>query len=71
MRNIEIGWENDGKVLVLRVRIDEEHGYTKSRKSRLIASTDGNIPIWRNGQCLTAQVNLNVFKSRRRAGELE
>ena len=64
MQNIEIQITPDD-VLLLRVNLQENQGFTTSNRSVRVASTEGNILLWKDGKPhpLGVKLNLNVFRN--------
>ena len=63
MQNIEISVEDN--ILVMRVDLAVEHGFTEAMRSVRIGSTEGNIQLWVDGKPHpnNVRVNCNVFRS--------
>lgn len=59
MRNV--GMKVEGKKLIITVDLSKEHGESKSGKSVVIASTDGNVDV--NGM-KDVKLGLNVYKAK-------
>ena len=57
MKNIEMKIEN-GKILVIKVDLAKDFGASKSGKTIIIASTEGNITVPGRSEV----VGLNVYK---------
>lgn len=57
MKNVEMKVEN-GKTLVIKVDLTKDFGPSKTGKTIIIASTEGNVPV--PGR--TEVVGLNVYK---------
>jgi hypothetical protein len=68
MDNIELSLSDDD-VLTIVVDLKRAIGWTKNRTSVRIASTQGNLQLWRDGKPhpQRIRVNLNVFRPLTRA----
>jgi len=64
MENIELSISDDD-VLTLRVDLNKEVGLTGAMRSKRIATSGGNIVLWKDGKPLpnSLRFNLNVFRS--------
>jgi hypothetical protein len=64
MQNVELEITEDNH-LVLRVDLNQEVSFTGRAKSMRIASTGGNLQLWKDGKPHPkgVRVNLNVFRS--------
>lgn len=64
MENCELTISEDD-VLTIVVDLKKEVGWTKHRNSMRIGSTEGNMPLWKNGKPhpKRIRVNCNVFRS--------
>jgi len=51
------------KELVIRVNLNEEHGYTRGYRSRRISTSEGNIGLWLDGEPSKIKFNINVFRA--------
>jgi len=66
MRNVET--KTEGDKLIITVDLSKDLGLSKSGKSKLIASTEGNASIdTKRGK---VQVGLNVYQAARQTPEL-
>jgi hypothetical protein len=64
MKNVEL--KVDGNTLIIKVDLNQEHGYSQSGKSVVIATTGGNWPIFRkNQEYIGERLNVNVTRSLR------
>lgn len=57
-KNIKIEWEEDN-ILVLRIDMSQDFGPSKSGKTKIIATSSGNIDI-PNGE--GAKLGLNIYR---------
>lgn len=55
MKNVSMKVENDQ--LVIRVDMKANHGQSKSGKTRIIATTSGNVPV----PGTPAKIGLNIY----------
>jgi hypothetical protein len=64
MQNVELEITEDNR-LILTVNLNEEISFTTQNRSIRIASTEGNLQLWKDGQPhpKNIRVNLNVFRS--------
>jgi hypothetical protein len=64
MENIQIRI-TDENLLILTVDLNKECGPTQSRRSIRIASTEGNLALWKDGAPLpnNVRVNCNILRS--------
>ncbi len=62
MQNCDISIENN--VLILKISLDEEYGFTRSLYSVKIGSSNGNVQLWENGKPHPKGIkfNVNVFR---------
>ncbi len=60
MKNLDLNLRGD--VLTIKIRLDEEHGDSQSGRSTIIASTEGNIPVFRGKQDLGLYLNCNLYR---------
>ncbi|HLE80150.1 MAG TPA: hypothetical protein VJA25_02535 [Dehalococcoidia bacterium] len=51
----------EGKVLVLRVNLEENHGGSKSGKTQIIASSQGNVAV-PVAEYAAVKFGLNVYR---------
>ena len=58
MKNVEMSVD-DGLILTIKVDLNKTHGLSKSRKSTIIATTSGIVPV---PGTKAAKIGLNVFK---------
>lgn len=63
MTNVETKVE--GKILVIRVDLSKEFGYSKTGKSITVATTSGFRPVPSNGEASDIAFSLNVNKKSR------
>lgn len=56
MRNVELEVKND--VLTIRVDLSKSFGRSKSGKTTIVASTDGNVTVPGSD----AKIGLNIYK---------
>jgi hypothetical protein len=59
MKNVEITYEKD--VMVIRVDLKKNFGPSKSGKTIIVASTEGNVSVGNDG---TMKLGMNVYSSR-------
>lgn len=64
MQNVEVKITRNNR-LVLTVDLNKETGWTTHARSIRIASTEGNLQLWKNGKPHPKgiRLNLNVFRS--------
>ncbi len=60
MTNLQISYE--GNEIIIRAKLDEEHGPTKSGSSIRVAASDGNLTLWRDGEPTGLVLNLNLYR---------
>jgi len=62
MENIAMTLEGD--ILIMKVDLSKDLHYTTNLRGVRIASTEGNLPIWQDGQPhpRAIRVNLNVWR---------
>jgi hypothetical protein len=58
MKNVEMNVE--GNILILKVDLTKEFGPSSSKKSIIIASTEGNVPVPNREE----KVGLNVYRTK-------
>ena len=56
MKNVEMSM--DGDVLIIKIDLTEEHGFTSSGRNVLIASTGGNVSVLGREE----NIGLTVFR---------
>ena len=59
MKNITMVVDKDN-ILTIRVDLNENFGESKSGKSEIIASTEGNVAL--DGELSNIRIGLNVYK---------
>jgi hypothetical protein len=59
MKNVEIEFGEDGDILILKVDLTKEYGRSRSGKTTIIASTEGNIEVPEHEDI---KFGLNVYK---------
>ena len=59
MKNIEMAVDKDN-ILTIKVDLNEDFGESKSGKSIVIASTEGNVAL--DGDLANIKIGLNVYK---------
>lgn len=64
MQNLDVEITSDD-ILIMKVDLKKESGFTQRNNSIRISSTEGNLQLWRDGQPhpRSVRVNLNVFRS--------
>ena len=64
MQNVELEITDDNQ-LILRVDLNQEAGFTRRFQSMRVATTEGNLQLWKDGQPhpKNIRVNLNIFRS--------
>lgn len=64
MKNISLDISHD-LILTLKIDLKQSFDLTRAGRSVVVASTQGNQPLWHDGQPLPNRVrlNLNVFRS--------
>jgi len=64
MKNVTLEISED-LILTLRIDLKKSFDLTRAGRSVVVASTQGNQPLWYNGQPLPNRIrlNLNVFRS--------
>lgn len=62
MKNIDLNIDNN--ILTIRIDLSKENGFTGSRRGFCVASTGGNLQLWRDGKPLPHFINVNCFKRR-------
>jgi len=64
MQNVELEITEDNR-LILTVDLNQEVRYTARAQSMRIASTEGNLQLWKDGKPhpKNIRLNLNVFRS--------
>jgi len=55
-------FEIQNNELIIRVKLDEDYGFSKSGRSRMIASTEGNLRLFDANGFRSEVVNLNVTR---------
>ncbi len=63
MKNLKMSYEKDE--LVIRINLAEEHGPSKSGRSVIVASSEGNLPLHDSKGYLDMTLNLAVYKKKR------
>lgn len=58
MLNIKPVVSEDGKELTIKVDLTQNNGNSKSGKSTIIASTQGNVPLGNDG----VRMGINLYK---------
>jgi len=66
MKNVEI--KIRGNKLLISIDLSQEHGLSRSKRSRVVASTEGNIPLVDSGGYRDEILNLNLTRKVGRAG---
>ena len=61
LKNIEFKLKDDGKTLLMKVDLSEDNGPSKSGKTRIIASSEGNVPLPVTGM-EHIKIGLNIYK---------
>ena len=60
MKNIELSYDQkDKNILIIKVDLNKNFGPSKSGKTIIIASTEGNVSIGHDG---TTKLGLNIYK---------
>ena len=67
MRNCEMQVEK-GQILVIRVDLSQDHGASNSKRSTIIGSTEGNLPV-HDGKGFVENTFVNCTVFRRRSKE--
>lgn len=62
LKNVELEITEDD-ILILKVDLNQEHGLTHSRNSIMVATSGGNINLWRGSSLLPHRLNINVIKT--------
>jgi len=57
MLNVKI--DVKGNIITMTVDLSKNHGPSRSRKTTVIASTKGNVPVPGHGDC---RIGLNVYR---------
>ncbi len=57
MKNVE--WTIDGHMLTIRIDLSQDFGPSSSGKTRIIASTEGNVSV---GPDREEKIGLNVYR---------
>ena len=60
MKNVNVTVSSDGKKLKLEIDLTQEYGPSSSGKNVIVASSEGNQAIGKNGEI---KFGLNVFKA--------
>jgi len=61
VKNVEFKLKEDGKTLLIKVDLSQDLGPSKSGKTRIIASSEGNIPLPIEGKEYV-KIGLNIYK---------
>ena len=61
MENCEITISDEMKLTIV-VDLGKEVGFTQSRRSVCIGSSQGNVDLWHEGKALGIKANINVFR---------
>ena len=59
MKNIKMAVDKDN-ILIIKVDLNEDFGESKSGKSIVIASTEGNVAL--DGDLANIKIGLNVYR---------
>jgi len=59
MKNVRMTVDKDN-ILTIKVDLNENYGESKSGKSIVIASTEGNVPL--NNELPNIKIGLNVYE---------
>ena len=57
MKNIEM--QTEGGILIIRIDLNKDFGRSKSGKTSIVASTEGNVSIPGNSEM---KIGINVYK---------
>jgi hypothetical protein len=60
MKNFK--FEITGDELVIRINLSEEHGLSKSGRSQVVSSTEGNVPLFDGNGYRPEIINCNVTR---------
>ncbi len=60
MKNVD--WTIEGDILTIRIDLTQDFGPSSSGKTRIIASTEGNIPV---GPDRDEKIGLNVYRPKK------
>lgn len=60
MKNVEFIIKKDQ--LVIRIDLTQEHGTSKSGRSRIIASSEGNVPLCDRNGLRSEILNINLTR---------
>lgn len=61
MENMEFRITRTGK-LIIEIDLNYRGEVTKSEKSEVVATSEGNLDLWRNGQPTGIKLNLSCYK---------
>ena len=61
MKNVDFKLKEDGKTLYIKIDLSQDLGPSKSGKTRLIATSEGNVPVPIEGM-EHVKIGLNIYK---------
>ena len=62
MKNVEISYDQkDKNIMIIKVDLTKNFGPSKSGKTIIVASTEGNVSVGNDG---TTKLGLNIYSSR-------